>query len=232
MAALPGPGPRWPPSAWTQASFETNPEVATLLRGCGVLSALVRQAQQERRLGHEAQVVLRHTLGHLPEGVLAVNYLLERCPEVEPKGRLQSPLRGHPISCAKIRRQVPEVSCRVGCHCAFTAREDHYPTPLLHLDEARARGALRAHPLSEVAQEVEAAPLTPDERSRQVLLLTETRARVTRELEEAREGLAAAVRGLPGQVLEVDGGRWVWDGDEAALRWELTAPPGAEGGGW
>jgi tetratricopeptide (TPR) repeat protein len=122
-----------PPPSWTRADFDVHPEISTILKGCSVLSALVSKADRHRRLTHEEQVVLRHSLGHSAAGVLAVNYLFDLCADVPVQSRLQSPLAGNPISCPKIRKRIPHITGSVPCNCTFEFARDQYPTPRLHL---------------------------------------------------------------------------------------------------
>lgn len=129
----PRPAPPAPPPAWTAADFETNPEIAQLLRRCPVLGALKTKVDRHRQLTHDEQVVLIHALGHSAVGVLAVNYLLDACIDVPVTARLQTPLSGNPISCPKIRKRIPTVTAAVDCNCAFPFAPTHYPTPRLHL---------------------------------------------------------------------------------------------------
>ena len=102
------------------------------MSGCPVLNTLVRRALSERVLSHDEQVVVRHSLGHVPRGVDAVNYVLGGCPGTKAHVLLKRPLTGNPISCPRIRQRVPHVTREVACHCEFGAHADHYPTPLLH----------------------------------------------------------------------------------------------------
>jgi hypothetical protein len=132
-----------PTAPFAEADFARSPELATLLARCPVIAKLVGQAREQRRLAHDEQTVLIHTFGHLSSGILAANHLLRACPEVRPHRYLKGPLRGHPISCPKIRHRIPDVTSSVACHCAFASRPEHYPTPLLHLDEALADGGLK-----------------------------------------------------------------------------------------
>jgi tetratricopeptide (TPR) repeat protein len=122
-----------PPPTWTAADFETNPEIAHLLRHCPVLAALKTKVDQHRRLTHDEQIVLMHSLGHSGPGVLAVNYLLEACVDVSPTARLQSALAGNPVSCPKIRKRIPHITGSVPCNCRFDFALGHYPNPRLHL---------------------------------------------------------------------------------------------------
>ncbi len=201
----PWPAPLPPPAPFTEADFELQPEVAALLRRCPVLEALVCRGLERRRLAHDERVVLRHTLGHVPGAVPAVNYLFERCPEVPTDAFLKSPLRGSPISCPRVRKRVPEVTALVPCHCEFPTRPDHYPTPLLHLDEARARGELApARPEAEEPR----APL-PEDLARTFSHLAERQQRLEGELQEVRGAFVDALSSLPERALETAEGRWV-----------------------
>src|SRR5205807_114972 len=81
----PGPLPPEPAPAWTDADFEADPRMRHLLTHCPVLAELKRTVEEHRRLNHDEQLVLIHTLGHLPGGPQAVNYLLSRCVDVGPE---------------------------------------------------------------------------------------------------------------------------------------------------
>jgi len=122
-----------PPPTWTAADFETNAEIAHLLGHCAVLAALKTKVEEHRRLTHDEQVVLTHSLGHSGAGVLAVNYLLDACVDVPPTARLQSAFAGNPISCPKIRKRIPQITGAVRCNCRFDIATGQYPNPRLHL---------------------------------------------------------------------------------------------------
>lgn len=98
---------------------------------CPVLARLIEQARASRRLTHDQCVVLIHSLGHLPGGVDTINALFGACPEVPRHLFLKRVLSGCPISCARIRARVPEITAHEACHCAFT-QTAHYPSPVLH----------------------------------------------------------------------------------------------------
>jgi hypothetical protein len=126
--AFPAPAP-----AWTAADFDTHPEISHLLAHCAVLAALKAKVEAHRRLSHDEQVVLIHSLGHSGAGVLAVNYLLDACVDVPPTARLQSPLAGNPVSCPKIRKRIPHITGDVACNCQFDLASGQYPNPRQHL---------------------------------------------------------------------------------------------------
>lgn len=122
-----------PPPTWTAADFDTNPEIAHLLARCAVLAALKTKVEEHRRLTHDEQVVLMHSLGHSGAGVLAVNYLLDACVDIPPNTRLQSAFAGNPISCPKVRKRIPQITGAVACNCRFDLASGQYPNPRLHL---------------------------------------------------------------------------------------------------
>ncbi len=131
-AAAPAPPDLLP--TWTEADFETDPRIRHLLAQCPVLAELKSQVDQYRRLTHDEQVVLIHSLGHVPGGPQAVNFLLQKCVDVAPDSLMQSGLKGNPISCPKIRKRIGHITRRVKCRCAFEFAPNHYPTPVLHLE--------------------------------------------------------------------------------------------------
>jgi len=137
IEAPPDPGVQAPvPPAWTGADFETHPAIAHVLTHCPVLAEIVRRGVEDRALEHDEMIVLQQVFGHLPGGVAASNFVLERAVGIGTDRHLKSPLRGNPISCPKIRQRVPHITSRVACRCEFPDSVDHYPTPVLHLRTA------------------------------------------------------------------------------------------------
>ncbi len=185
------PAPPAPPPPWTEADFSTDPDVRHLLSACPILADLVRQALEHNVLSREARLVLRHTLGHFPSGLLAYNFLHDRTAGA-PQDRLVSLLRGNPVSCAKVRARLPEVVARLSCACDFPWASDTYPHPILHLsDPARPPVVAQAErPASEAVLDLEA----------EVRRFTQIVRRLN-DLERDRDGLARrlalALRALP-----------------------------------
>jgi len=135
-----------PPPAWTDADYSRHPVISHLLASCPVLSEIVRRAVEERHLEHDEIVVLQHVLGHLPGGVAAANYAVSRTVGHDPACLLKSPLRGNPVSCAKIRKRVPHITSRVSCNCEFPDLGESYPSPVLHAAGRPAGAASPATP--------------------------------------------------------------------------------------
>lgn len=193
-----GPGPPEAPPTWTAADFATNREIGHLLRECAVLEALHGKVGRHQRLTHDEQVVLAHSLGHSSVGVLAVNYLLDRCVDSSANLRLQSPLAGNPISCARIRKRIPHVTAAVPCNCSFDFAPEHYPTPRLHLrtlpPEAPAPGTIAT-----VAWD-------PIERARVLGLLRRQRQDLDQQIDAVEQQLVAWLQREGRGVLEVDEG--------------------------
>lgn len=210
-------------TTFSEVDFETNTELAALLRRCPVLERLVRQGLERRRLDHDERTILRHTLGHLPAGVLAVNYLFERCPEVEPADFLKSVLRGSPISCPKIRKRVPDLTASLPCHCEFPTRPTHYPTPVLHLDEARARGELKELP--KAAEQL--GIRVPEDLAHKYAHLLERHKRVEAELRATQQALTDYLGTVPDRRLQLENGTWQLVDDEGlpSLHWCPKEPP-------
>lgn len=92
------PLPEQAPRPFTASRFETSPWLGPVLQGCHVLRAVVEEAVAKRALSAEAPLVLNHTLGHLPDGVEAVNYLYGLVGGVSESARLVSPgEHAHPL---------------------------------------------------------------------------------------------------------------------------------------
>lgn len=111
---------------------DADAEFQTLMLRCATLRAVVNQARMDHMLTHDQALVLQHTLGYLHQGVDATNHILQHCPETGTRYYLKNPLRGNPISCARIRARIPGTTSRVNCNCEFPYLSS-YPTPLLHL---------------------------------------------------------------------------------------------------
>lgn len=207
-----------PPPAWTAADFETNPEVAHLLRHCPVLAALKGKVEEHRRLTHDEQVVLMHSLGHSGAGVLAVNYLLDACVDVPPTARLQSAFAGNPISCPKIRKRIPHVTGSVACNCRFDSAPGQYPNPRLHL--LNLAGAAAAPP-SETARTPPA--WNPADRAKALRVLRIKRQELDAEIGKLEADLLAYMESMG--VAEIAAGEGVLrvlqeGGAPTALVWE------------
>lgn len=218
-----GPPPPAVPPDWTDADYETHPQISHLLRSCPVLAELRRRAMEHRSLSYDEQMVLIHTMGHLPAGVPAVNDLLSRCGNVPSERLLKSPLSGNPMSCPKIRQRVPHVTARVNCECPVD-EAGRYPTPVLHL-AALEKKKYDAPP-----------PPDPEWTARRYAELQRRRAEIEREIARSREALVELLRRSPERCVRCPGGRYVlrekegieeieWVPDEAGAAQE----PGAAG---
>ncbi len=105
--------------------------------GCAVVRDVMERASASRRLTHDEQVVLTHSVGHFESGVEALRVLFEACPEVPVHAHPQRVRTGHPISCARIRARIPETTSRLPCHCELPGTDSHYPSPVLLGRDAR-----------------------------------------------------------------------------------------------
>lgn len=211
MPAVPLPPP--PAESWTAADFETHPEVGRLMRSCAVLAALKEKVDKHRRLSHDEQVVLTHSLGHSSSGVLAVNYLFDACVDVSSSSRLQTPLSGNPISCPKIRKRIPHITGQVDCNCSFAFAPDQYPTPRLHLLD----------PAKQPVPEKPAPAFDPEERTRALGVLRLQRARIEREIVDLEKSLLAYLEKSGRDRIDLEEGSLVLKheaGSLPALEWE------------
>lgn len=197
-----------PAAGWTEADFETDPRIRHLLAHCPVLAELKRSVDEQRRLSHEEQLVLIHTLGHVEGGPLAVNYLLGKCVDVAPEKFMKDRLKGNPVSCPSIRKKIGHVTRRVPCNCPFEFAPNRYPTPVLHLL------TLPATP-----PPAPPAPAADVESLARRFAVLEARKRdLEREHAELRQALIEALRTQPQQQLALPGGRWRLVNDEP--QWE------------
>lgn len=206
------PAPPDVPVPWTEADFETRPLVRHLFQACPVLGQLRRQVERHRQLSVEELLVLRHTLGHIPEGVLAVNYLFSRCGNISTDQFLQTPLSGNPVSCPKIRKRIPHITAKVSCNCRFDFASDHYPTPNLHW-----RNLPTETSLTTKEPEIPAETL-----ARQYATLGRRIIELQQEQSSLAERLIQQLKSLPEQTLILPEGKYclVVQDDVCELRWE------------
>ncbi len=198
---VPTPPPPDVPLPWTEADFETDRQVAHLLAECPVLAKLKQRVDEFRRLNHDEQTVLIHTLGHLPAGPQAVNYLFARCVDIAPDRYLKSPLRGNPISCPKIRKRIGHITRQVNCNCLFEFAPDRYPTPLLHL--------LTLPPEEELKQQQhQQVPDKLEELAKRFGVLERKRQEIQKEWELLHDALCQALQQLPNRTLVLEGGAY------------------------
>jgi tetratricopeptide (TPR) repeat protein len=209
------------PPVWTAADFDTHREIGHLFRACAVLGALRRKVEEHRRLTHDEQVVLAHSLGHSGSGVLAVNYLLDACVDVPATARLQSPLAGNPISCPKIRKRIPQITGAVACHCPFPPAPGQYPTPRLHL--AALPAASPVEPTAARSSPIAPPPWDPVERVRTLRILRIRQQELTAEIGQVETELAAYLEHAPTPEIALEDGtlRLVHEtGAPSVLVWE------------
>jgi hypothetical protein len=203
--------------AWTAADFDTDAEVATLLEGCAPLRRLVKQALVERRLDRDGALVLVHTVGHLPRGPDAVNYLTDHVAGFPADQRMGARLRGSPVSCARIRSRLPALCPESDCRCTFPPRGTAYAHPLRHLDDGPRLERPRRRNLDELLRTV----------ARQMERLAEAEA----EMVTLRRAAVAALSEIPDGRWAVEGGEWALESDDGlpVLRFYAATPPAARG---
>lgn len=209
-----GPAPPDVAPPWTEADFEADPRMRHLLKECPVLAELKEQVDKHRRLSHDEQVVLSHTLGHVPGGPQAVNYLLQQCVDVPADALMQSQLKGNPISCPKIRKRIGHLTRRVKCRCAFPFAPNHYPTPVLHLETLRVEAT--PAPVQAAVDRTD-----PQMLARRYGVLDRQRREIERQWRQLHDALCQILHGRPDRSLECDDGRYelvIEDGVET-LAW-------------
>ena len=210
-----GPPPPEPPPSWTEADFQADPRLRHLLLHCPVLAELKRAVDEHRRLSHEEQLVLIHTLGHVEGGPQAVNYLFGKCLDVAPEKFLKDRLKGNPVSCPSIRKKIGHLTRRVDCNCPFDFAPDRYPTPVLHL----------------LTLPVGAAPVVAaadaETLARRYAASVTRLAEVQREHQELARALAQTLRLLPDRAVPCPGGRYRLIEREGVeeLLWEPAEAP-------
>jgi len=218
-----GPPPPAPAAAWTEADFDTDGRVRHLLAHCPVLTELKRLVDDHRSLGHEEQLVLIHSLGHVPGGPQAVNYLLGRCVDVGPEKFLKDRLKGNPVSCPSIRKKIGHVTRRVSCNCVFDFAPDRYPSPVLHLLTLPAAPA--APTPGRDAADIETL-------ARRYAAILARREEIDQECATLKGALVASLRILPDRAVSCPGGRYRLREEEGVeeVLWEPAPPPTAGSG--
>lgn len=191
------PSPPPPAPIWTEADFEADPRIRHLLAECPVLAELKRHVDEHRRLSHEEQLVLIHSLGHVEGGPQAVNYLLHKCIDVGPEKLMKDRLKGNPVSCPSIRKKIPHITRRVPCSCPFEFAADRYPTPVLHLLTLKETSPAAAAPATDVAGLAE-----------RYGVLDRQRTELERQWQELRAALIRALSLLPERQIACGGGHY------------------------
>ncbi len=110
--------------------------VDAVLGACPVLRAVVDRVRTESRADRDALVAIRHAIGHLPGGPERFNEWVRGLPGVRAEHLVRRRLRGHPISCRKLRRRVrgdEEFAC---IDCSFDGHPTDYPSPVLHAGQS------------------------------------------------------------------------------------------------
>ncbi|MCY2990758.1 MAG: CRISPR-associated primase-polymerase type A1 [Planctomycetota bacterium] len=198
--AVATPPPPTPAPFWTEADFEADPRLRHLLRHCPVLAELKHTVDEHRRLSHEEQLVLIHSVGHVEGGPQAVNYLFNKCVDIGSEKYMKDRLKGNPVSCPSIRKKIPHITRRVACNCPFEFAKDRYPHPVLHLLTLPARAPIPSSPAAQPANLTMLA--------QRYGLLERRRAEIQREWEQLRAALVAAMTGVPDRVIACEGGRY------------------------
>jgi hypothetical protein len=214
-----GPPPVCRRPVWTEAQFETDPEIRHLLAHCPVLAALAERVDRGEGLDYDEQIVVRHTLGHLPQGIHAANHLLARCPQVRPEMPLKSKLGSSPISCPRIRSRLPRLTRTVPCRCKFPFAPESYPTPLLHLRTLEPEDASDGESPAEQAERL----------ARTYSALNRRTGGIEREQRAVEAALRKHIGTLPDRCLVLPEGVYRLverDGGEADLVWEPSEEAG------
>ena len=194
------------PAPWCEADFDLSPQVSPVLAGCPVLQRVIERILDERTLTRDAALVLKHSLGHLPDGVKAAHYLLDQVPDFPRSERLKRILRGNPTSCEKICSRLPVVAAARCRGCEFPPVPGAYPHPIRHLT-----GPLPTAP-------------TPTDPAALLARFARQQARLQRlhgELDALRAACVVALQSLPEPHLDgwhledIDGlPALVWSGEE------------------
>jgi hypothetical protein len=118
-------------------SIDLDKEFQYLIFKCPVLKEIYNNAFKKNELSYEESLVIAHTVGHLENGVEAVNTIFSKCFNISADKYLKSRFKGNPVSCAKIRKKLPEITSHLDCNCQFDLSDGLYPTPTAHLNSMK-----------------------------------------------------------------------------------------------
>ena len=121
-----------------------------------------------------------------------------------------APLRGSPVSCAKVRQRLSDVATQVGCDCVFAEKAGEYPHPLRHLEQRPAPVA----PVASIDDLLDACGR-----------ILERQRLIAGEVAVAQRRAAEALARVPDRRWRREGGEWVLEDIEGlpVVRW---APDG------
>ncbi|MBF0500159.1 MAG: hypothetical protein HQM09_08500 [Candidatus Riflebacteria bacterium] len=109
--------------------------IENLFSGCRVLWTLAEKASMGEALDRAERHVLVYLLGSLEEeGRITVHQILNQAPGYD-ANEVNRALRAVPpttMSCAKVRRNLPDVAEASGCDCQFRIPDGCYPSPLIY----------------------------------------------------------------------------------------------------
>ena len=198
LPLVPGPGPE----PFCEGDLEALPRIAAMLDGCALLRRVVDNALRDRRLDLDERIALEYSLGHLAEGVEAVNYLF-RLADVPQEEWMGKPHSGSPISCRSLRRRLARLAAREACNCRFQ-QSDTYPNPLLYARDMDPGVRLESEGLRrDLDALVESLGRAEDRR-----------ARLDEEIAALRRELSERLRGLPGGRFRTEQGVWSLEDQE------------------
>jgi hypothetical protein len=121
----------------TISSVPEPPEaIAPVVKGCTMVSSLIKKAAETQHLRHMERLALLYTLGHLgEEGRNYLHQVMALCSNYDPRITerwIQRLDKGHrAIRCAKLREWLKDYLPGVSCHC-LPKRANPSPLDLLH----------------------------------------------------------------------------------------------------
>lgn len=132
----------------TGIAEEPSDMVKKIITGCNVLRFLVNKAKETGDLSHTERLVILYSLGHLNnEGKGYIHQVMSCCLNYNQHyterwiRRLKPEMK--PISCAKIRDWLSDITPGIGCYCKFNLSKRAYPSPVLHARPEATAGARR-----------------------------------------------------------------------------------------
>ncbi|MDI6793736.1 MAG: CRISPR-associated primase-polymerase type A1 [bacterium] len=138
----------------TRAGEEPSDDVKKIMAGCKVIRFLVNKAKETGDLSHTERLVILYSLGHLDdEGKQYIHQVMSCCLNYNQRyterwvRRLKPDI--NPISCAKIRDWLSDITPGIGCYCDFKLGRGAYPSPVLHVKPKATKRIVASRPVLE-----------------------------------------------------------------------------------
>lgn len=129
-----------------------SPEIEQILAWCKPICEIFTAAIKTGRIEARARHVFIYIFAALgEEGKIFIHQILNQLPDYDPDG-LNAEIRAVPpttMSCAKVRKNLKEITARVGCNCQFRLPEGCYASPVVHAGIFPGSGKIIVNPINQ-----------------------------------------------------------------------------------